>query len=260
MVIQELFSINIDPVQRFYFTSGDKAITYLGDTYIPVAISRSEMTQEKEMNRQNINLTLPFDNELSQLYFRDVPDVVASVTLFRFEQESESSEPEVLVYWKGRLAGFRATNQEVVFNCESVFTSMRRPGVRARYSVQCRHALYGEGCGVDKEDFGISATVVSVDNLDVNVTLDGDPEISGQYFVGGMMKFGDVYRHIVNQGDGFVRLWREMPDLEVGSSVTVYPGCRRDLSTCKTRFSNTKNFGGFPWLPTRNPFSFVNNF
>ena len=115
MVIQELFSINIDPVQRFYFTSGDKAITYLGDTYIPVAISRSEMTQEKEMNRQNIKLTLPFDNELSQLYFRDVPDVVASVTLFRFEQESESSEPEVLVYWKGRLAGFRATNQEVVF-------------------------------------------------------------------------------------------------------------------------------------------------
>jgi hypothetical protein len=231
------------------------------------------MTQEKEMNRQNINLTLPFDNELSQLYFRDVPDVVASVTLFRFEQESESSEPEVLVYWKGRLAGFRATNQEVVFNCESVFTSMRRTGNRARYSVQCRHALYGEGCGVDKEDFGIPATVVSINNLDVNITFgtppstsnlevdaNGDPIITGQYFVGGMMRFGDVYRHIVNQGDGFVRLWREMPDLEVGSVVTVYPGCQRDLATCKERFSNTENFGGFPWLPTRNPFSFVNNF
>jgi uncharacterized phage protein (TIGR02218 family) len=195
--------------------------------------------------------------------------VVASVTIFRLEQEDDESEAEALVFWKGRLSGFRATGQEVVFDCESIFTSQRRTGARAMYSIQCRHALYGEGCGVDMDAFGVTGTVTSVDNLDIGVTLeansnveqdsDGNVTTSG-YFIGGMIRFGDVYRHVVNQGDGFVRLWREMPDIQVGSSVTLYPGCQRDLLTCKTRFDNTANYGGFPWLPNRNPFSFVNNF
>jgi uncharacterized phage protein (TIGR02218 family) len=273
MIVRELYHINIDPVQQFYFTSADHPITYLGNTYVPTTITRGDMIQREEMNRQNLTLKIPFDNPMPEIYFREVPDVVAIVTMYRFEEDQTTSEPNVLVYWKGRIAGFKANGQEVTFDCESVFTSMRRTGNRAMYSVQCRHALYGTSCGVDKADYGISATVTSVNEIEIGLTLgtppsdsdletdsNGDAVVTGQYFIGGMMEYNGLFRFITNQGEDFVRLWREMPDLEVGNTVTVYPGCNRSLSTCKDKFSNVINYGGFPWLPKSNPFSFVNNF
>lgn len=261
MIVRELYHINIDPVQQFYFTSADHPITYLGNTYVPTTITRGDMVQREDMNRQNLTLKIPFDNPMPEIYFKEVPDVVAIVTMYRFEEDQSTSEPNVLVYWKGRIAGFKANGQEVTFDCESVFTSMRRTGNRAMYSVQCRHALYGTSCGVDKAEYAITGTVTSINGIEVTLTLTDPPEeLSGQYFVGGMMEYNGLFRFITNQGTGFVRLWREMPDLEVGNTVTVYPGCDRSLSTCKNKFSNVINYGGFPWLPKSNPFSFVNNF
>ena len=273
MKVREFYKVIAGEI-TYLWAAGDETIVHDGDTYTPTVVGRSDMVQREEMNRANITLRVPFDNELAQLLFTEVPDVVVSVTLFRQEEEPDDSEPTTLVHWKGRLAGFRATEQEVLLECESVFTSMRRTGNRAFYQVQCRHALYGTSCGVDKDDYGIPATVTAITgDLDIEISLGAPPagsdlgadssgsaEVTGQYFVGGMLRFGDAYRFISNQGVDFVRLWREMPGLQVGSSVTVYPGCNRSLSTCKEVFRNVPNNGAFPWLPRRTPFSFVNNF
>jgi hypothetical protein len=35
----------------------------------------------------------------------------------------------------------------------------------------------------------------------------------------------------------------------------MYAGCDHLLATCRDRFSNVANFGGFPWIPQKNPFS-----
>jgi len=36
--------------------------------------------------------------------------------------------------------------------------------------------------------------------------------------------------------------------------VKIYPGCDRVRATCESKFDNLDNFGGFPWIPTKNPF------
>lgn len=38
-------------------------------------------------------------------------------------------------------------------------------------------------------------------------------------------------------------------DIAVGDTYTVYPGCDKLLSTCKTVFGNVLNFRGFPYIP-----------
>jgi len=38
-------------------------------------------------------------------------------------------------------------------------------------------------------------------------------------------------------------------------TVTLYPGCPRDRQTCNDRFNNLENYGGFDWIPSRNPFN-----
>ncbi|MEW6169845.1 MAG: phage BR0599 family protein [Pseudomonadota bacterium] len=44
------------------------------------------------------------------------------------------------------------------------------------------------------------------------------------------------------------------PGLSVGATVVLYPGCDHTLSTCESKFGNSANFGGFPFIPTKNPF------
>ena len=40
----------------------------------------------------------------------------------------------------------------------------------------------------------------------------------------------------------------------VGPMATVYPGCSHNTTDCDTVFDNLDNYGGFPYLPSENPF------
>lgn len=52
-----------------------------------------------------------------------------------------------------------------------------------------------------------------------------------------------------------VTLSNQIPELTAGKQVEVYPGCDHTLATCRDKFGNHINFGGFPWIPGRNPFT-----
>jgi uncharacterized phage protein (TIGR02218 family) len=236
----------------FLFAAGDTAVEYNGETYEPVTVGRSEIVQGSEINRANITLRIPVTNPLARIYLAAVPDVVATVTVYRKQGD------DVLVWWKGRIAAARATGMEMVLDCESVFTGMRRTGARARYQVQCRHALYGRACGVDQDLYAVSATVDAVSDTAVTVTVTDSEAPEAGYFVGGMIEFDGVLRIVVAHAGGDLTLWRPMPGLEIGSEVTLYPGCNRSLVQCDARFDNAINHGGFPWLPNVNPFKFTN--
>ena len=257
MKVVELYKIVVDEGATpdsdgfagvYYWTNSDKEISYLGDTYSPISINRGNMDQSSNMERQSIQLVLAPDNPLAQMLHRDVPDKVLTVTVFRKQNDN------VLVYWKGRVAANKSKGWEFVLECESVFTSMRRTGARARYQVQCRHALYGTACGVDKSLYAVAGTVSSVSGTTVDVSS------AGGDFIGGMIEFNGIFRFIVGQTGTTIRLWRSMPGLEAADNVTLYPGCNRTLAQCHERFNNAENHGGFPWLPYSNPFQNVNIF
>jgi hypothetical protein len=42
--------------------------------------------------------------------------------------------------------------------------------------------------------------------------------------------------------------------MQIGDAVTITAGCRHDIQTCRNVFDNVPNYGGFPQLPTVNPF------
>jgi hypothetical protein len=37
-------------------------------------------------------------------------------------------------------------------------------------------------------------------------------------------------------------------------TVNLYPGCNKSMDHCINRFDNILNYGGFPWIPGKNPF------
>lgn len=60
---------------------------------------------------------------------------------------------------------------------------------------------------------------------------------------------------IVGHAGANLTLMAPLPGLAAGMSAKLYAGCDRSLSVCGSRFDNVVNFGGFPWIPLKNPFS-----
>lgn len=47
-----------------------------------------------------------------------------------------------------------------------------------------------------------------------------------------------------------LNLWESVPDaMQTGDTFEITPGCDKQFSTCKTKFSNSENFRGFPHIP-----------
>jgi uncharacterized phage protein (TIGR02218 family) len=237
-------------------TSGANDVVYGAETYSSAyPIGRTAVEQRKEMTRAGIELKASLDNPVAIRYLANPVDSVVTLTVFRQE------DGVTAVYWKGRLSGVRAGRKEVTLIFESVFTSLRRPGLRARYQRHCRHTLYARGCTLDAEDFVFNTTTDNVDNI--NIVVDSVDGAADNYYRGGMIRAPDEsLRYILNQVGTTLTLTRPFETLQAAVeaaaptpvAVKIYPGCPHTLTACNTIFGNELNFGGFPWIPTKNPY------
>ena len=246
------------------FTSGDEPVEYMGETYTPVPIGRSEVETRNELSRANIEVKMDLDNPVGQRWLHDHVETMVTLTIFERDEDDEVS-----VVWKGRLSGVKPTMSEIVLNFESVFTSLRRPGLRARYQRSCRHMLYSRGCGVNKEAWAVKGVPTAINGLVVTV-----PEAAAYpngYFTTGILEGPDgTLRFITNHVGNQLTLLRPFESLAKalaldgyglsygkyygGAAVRMFPGCDRTRATCHGRFDNLMNYGGFDWIPIRNPF------
>jgi len=250
-----LFAVGLT---EYSYSNDEKIVADSSYTWTPAAIGFSEFSQTNEMAKDPLRITLPRDNPFAALFLGGVPEQVASVTVFRLH--TNDAAEEFRFYWKGRVAGSSSDAEAVKLDCENVFTSLRRPGLREKYQTGCRHVLYGRGCGLDKDDFAVAATASAASGVGVTVSY-SDSNATINYFRGGMIKTSDgFYRDIIEHGDTAITLLSSLPSLIAAitasgpQSVTLYPGCAHDLVTCKNRFNNIENYGGCPWIPNKNPF------
>ena len=76
------------------------------------------------------------------------------------------------------------------------------------------------------------------------------------YYTGGMIVAPDGSARFITAHSGdTVTMARPLASLAGGQTVAIYPGCDHLKETCKNKFNNLDNFGGFPWIPAKNPYS-----
>ena len=137
--------------------------------------------------------------------------------------------------------------------CESIFTALKRPGLRAHYQTGCRHALFDPGCGVNNQAYKLAGTVASFSGL--NVTSSTFLSQASGWLTGGYLRVAGVPRMITNHSGDTITLSAVLPGLAVGVAFEAFAGCDRTFATCQSKFGNSLNFGGFPWIPAKNPFA-----
>ena len=243
-------------IELYRFSSGNRVWTYTttdtpqthnGETYAPVAIGRSEIQSRNELSKANLDVRIDASSDLARYLVTNYLEQIVGLTVF--EKDGASFD----TIWKGRLASVKPGTAEVTLAFESIFTSLRRPGLRARYQRSCRHVLYGRGCWLNKDNFAIPGTLGQINGDNVQV-LEAANYPSG-YFMGGMIRAPDgSLRFVIHHVGDVLTLSRKHEGLVEDSQVTLYPGCDRTKETCISKFNNLSNFGGFPYIPVKNPF------
>lgn len=224
------------------------------ELYVATAMGRGEVMQKNEISKADLDISLPLDHDLAVELLASFSEQILSVTVFT------DFDGVVQVTWKGRLSAVVPGNAEVTLRCESIFTSLRRPGLRARFQKSCRHALYhARGCTLDPEDFDQPATL---DDIDGRVlTIPEADLLADGWLTGGMVRAPDEgLLFITNHVGAEVTVQRVSYSLAQafaasgpGLSITIYPGCDHTRATCESKFNNLLNYGGFDWIPSKNP-------
>lgn len=242
----------VQGLQGWNYISGDTGITRFGQVYTPMPAKRDRVKQSSDVFKDGLRMNFPRDDPFASQFLGFAPEEVTTLTIMRGHYGDPDSE--YVVYWKGRVVGAKASGNDIQVEIESVFTSIKRPGLRAKFEYGCRHTLYGNGCKINRETYKLEGGIISIAG-GLTVSVSGASSFPDGYFSGGMLlATNGALRFITNHTGEQVVLARPIPGLTGGQVATLYPGCDHLKETCKNKFNNLDNFGGFPWIPKRNPF------
>jgi uncharacterized phage protein (TIGR02218 family) len=257
--------------QVWRFTSQATTWTSAGSggteiTWEPAAVAHGDVVQTSEIERGRLELTWPLSHPFARRFLAPMGNTPVTLTIFRGHEQVLG---ETVAHWKGRVVGAEVEGQRILLQAESIFSTLRRAGVRAKYQRLCRHALYGRGCGLDIALSWLTGTVTAATGGGLTMTIpEAAAEPSGWYR-GGVLRFGPQLGFITGHTGATLTLSRPMSEIaavlaspeidpETGEPVPVLadiaPGCDLRASTCAAKFGNLLNFGGFPEIPGRNPF------
>lgn len=233
----------------YLYTSAAKEVVYLTDTYVPRYITHESFTQSGDANKADLSIQVHASDPITEVFRHGWLNDIMLVTVFRHYV----GDTDFRVIWKGRIisCSWQGSTAKMISN--SVFTMFKRSGVRRRYEIGCPLSLYSEDCGVDKDNFEFTSTV-----LDVNeniITVSGSDALGVSYFNGGVFKFNDNYRFIVKQDNDDIHILDTIPSLVISDQVSLWPGCGRSLDVCTNKFNNSINYGGLPYTPAKNIFA-----
>lgn len=239
----------------YRYTSADHDVTHDGKTYTAYPIQRGAIEVTMERGRNNLQIKGPRTLPVSDVFRVQPPSDVVTLTVYRFHEIDPDSE--LIVMWMGRVLSVRWDSAlTITLQCEPVTYSLERPGLRRLFQRQCPHVLYGGKCGLDRDDWAEPATLIGVDGLTVtSVEFDA---LADNYLSGGYIEFttesGNTDRRFITAHTGAaITINFTSSDLAVGMSVTAYPGCDHTTATCNSKFGNSANYGGFPYIPVKNP-------
>lgn len=231
------------------FTTGNRPVTYLGIVYEPVTLERSGVSVTDDIYKSSLTLTFSRTVAFALEMLNFANELPYQVSVFRGERGTN----DWILNWSGRAISAKANNDLIEVECESIYTTVVRPGLRARYTKTCRHELYDHGCRLDYDAAKVAGTITEITDV-VNLVVQGADAFPDGHFTAGILDADEIgSRFIMDHVGNTIRINRPI-DVTVGLDISLLAGCDHLRDTCKNKFNNEINFGGFSWIPDINPF------
>lgn len=231
----------------FPLANTDELITYLGNSFVPTNITRSESEQSNEVVSGQMKIYISKDHPLAQLFLPYLPTSPVAITIYG----SHYGDSETVVLFTGQVASARFTDQcELTCNSDQYLLQRKIP--QQLYQAPCSHVFGDAGCGINLVDHTYLGTISAIDATGTVLTVTGFGSLPDS-LKGGFLRRGNDMRMIVAHSGTSITLLSAVADLDVGDSVQGVAGCQLTFAACSA-YKNTFNFLGFDLIPTINPF------
>lgn len=169
-----------------------------------------------------------------------------------------------LVIDQGRIGVIQWTADGFRADVQSHMREMQR-NINFVQTATCRHQLYSAGsadkiglCGVNKASYEVSGNVTAI--VIGNIKINGSAGLTQPdgWFDNGVLTWTSganngtkcEVKKFTNVGK-VIELFLPTPKaIVVGDTFTIAAGCDKTFATCKAKFNNVVNFGGFPHIQT----------
>jgi uncharacterized phage protein (TIGR02218 family) len=237
------------------YTNAENAITFGGLVYQPIPIADDGIRQTGQTAADTLTLTVPDDIPPVSLFRGHPPADELWLTIRDTHYGLPDQTDAALVIWIGTVQAARWTNPgQTDLICASLSASMGRLGLRLTYERSCPHGLFDASCRINRALWRHVTTVTQLDGA--SVVCASLP--SNLWHVGGFITWTDDMishqRAIENKTGNRLYLLSGTAGIEVGTQISVYPGCDQTSAMCNGVYNNLPNFGGFRHMPGKSPF------
>lgn len=253
-----LFKISCQNGTEYFLCDHEMPLTVDGDTYEPTpGLGRLKYTSTSDMQVTNQELgatiiDLPEEDLLGGVF--DSAEVEASWCSWKNPSYGK------MVVFKGNIGEVGWDENGFKADVVSVMKQLER-NIGYVYTSSCRHELFGSAgpgrigaCTLSASAFTHTGTItaISVNKWKFTVSISQ----ADDYFSNGVITFtsgnnAGLSATVKKQtGQAIELLLPSAFGLQVGDAVTMIAGCDKTLNTCRDRFSNAINFGGFPHINT----------
>ena len=253
--VAEFFSFVLGPVS-YRFTSFGSDVVFGGLSYLETQISRSKIEASNSEAANVVKITVPATNPVAVRYIANTPGYTAAVQILRGHADDPSEQTVVL--FEGYIDHVAFTGDisaEIV--CKPDTDILRRSGPRISYQGLCNHFLYDARCKVNPAAFTYTGLVSGVSGD--QITVNGVAANGADWAVGGYVRAPsgaqDDARLVIAQASDTLTLLSPFSIPVLSTNVDVLAGCDHSLATCQSKFANVINFGGYPYVPPKNPFN-----
>lgn len=245
----ELYSLAIGSDIYRMHDSIENELTYSSDTYFKASVSRGRIVTGQE----HLTITLPGDHDFSSQFTTIAPGQLGTLTIFSYHRADPS---DVKVIYKGvvRSVAFTQDMAKSMLAVVPVSEAFDKEIPQRTFQASCNNVLFDADCKVTASSYQHTDTITAVSGNTITVqglqTAKGNGWATGGYVANGSLD----YRLILEQNGDVCTLTLPFYANVLGKTLDVYAGCARDIGTCNTKFSNQINFGGCPYVPSKNIF------
>lgn len=239
-------------------------------TYYPATLKRSSIVLSGEVRRTQLQIKVPSDFKIAELFRYTTPSFVVTVDIRHIRLSGYPQRYSTQVFWKGHVVSVEWGIVGATLLCENFYASIGGNKGARFYSFSCPHVLYGPMCQLNSENFKVEGFFIGCEGKTWNIGF--NTPIKNGFFNGGFISFFDDsimgYNLLrVGKSYGVSPTTNDFPYEQIVNliqpsyhtpqsmqQVFLFPGCDHTLEMCKNKFNNHINFGGFPWIPPKNPF------
>jgi uncharacterized phage protein (TIGR02218 family) len=245
----ELYTLAMGSTIYRMHDSVEQTISSGGFDFTRTQISKGSIASGQEY----LEVELPGSHAFSLKFATIAPGQTAILTIQSF-QRSEPSDVRVIYKGVVRSVAFTQNTAMSALSLIPISAAFDKEIPERTFQAACNNVLGDPDCKVSLGSYEHTNTISAVtDNV---VTVVGLSAAKGTgWATGGYIAYGALdYRLVLDQSGDNCTLVLPFHDTVLSKTVSVYAGCDHSIATCLSKFSNEINFGGCPYVPTKNIF------